>query len=80
MMQCAAGEPVSEMFEWLTDCLSDPGCTYELVGPDRKPLAPSAQSMRAAQLVPSALVIFRRLSAAPQQEPTLRQDILRLAQ
>ncbi len=71
---------MSAIFEWLTDCLSDPGCTYELMGPDRKPLALSAQSIRAAQLVPSALINFRRLSTAPQQEPTLRQDILRLAQ
>lgn len=68
------------MFEWLTECLSDPGCTYELVGPDRKPVSAAAQSMRSAQLVPSALLNFRRLSAASQQQPTLRQDVLRLAQ
>ncbi|CAL5227638.1 g10643 [Coccomyxa viridis] len=74
-----AGEPVSAVFEWLTDCLSDPGCTYELVDPDRKPVGVAAQSMRSAQLVPSALLNFRRLSSAPQQQPTLRQDILRLA-
>ena len=41
---------------------------------------PPAQSMRSAQLVPSALLNFRRLGAAPQQAPILRQDILRLAQ
>ena len=70
---------MSAVFEWLTDCLSDPGCTYELVGPDRKPVNAAAQSMRSAQLVPSALLNFRRLSSAPQQQPTLREDILRLA-
>ena len=78
-LRCHAGEPVSAVFEWLTDCLSDPGCTYELVDPDRKPVGVAAQSMRSAQLVPSALLNFRRLSSAPQQQPTLRQDILRLA-
>lgn len=41
---------------------------------------PSAQSICSAQLVPSALLNFWCLSAAPQQEPILRQDILRLAQ
>ena len=68
------------MFEWLGYCLRDPGCEYELVGPDRKPVMPATGSMRKAQLVPSALLNFRRLSAAPQQEPTLRQDVLRLTQ
>ena len=79
-MRCHAGEPVSAVFEWLTQCLSDPGCTYELVGPDRKPVSAAAQSMRSAQLVPSALLNFRRLSTVPQQQPALSQDILRLAQ
>ena len=67
------------MVEWLTDCLTDPGCLYELVGPDRKPVSAAAHSMRSAQLVPSALLNFRRLSSAHQQQPTLKHDILRLA-
>ncbi|CAK0752440.1 hypothetical protein CVIRNUC_002146 [Coccomyxa viridis] len=76
----SAGEPTAAIIEWLTQCLKDPGCMYELIGPDRKPLRAAATSLRAAQLVPSVLFAFRRLGATPQQEPTLRADILRLAQ
>ena len=81
MLPCGArpGEPVAALFEWLTSCLRDPGTTYELVGPDRRPLAPGAGSFRAAQLVPSALLNFRRLAAEPQRTSVLRDDLLRAA-
>ncbi len=75
---CFAGEPVSALFEWVTDCLSDPCCTYELVGPDRKPVKAARQSMRSAQLVPSALLNFT--GGTPPDQPSLRPEILRLAQ
>ncbi|EIE24119.1 hypothetical protein COCSUDRAFT_47147 [Coccomyxa subellipsoidea C-169] len=74
-----AGEPVAAIFEWLTDSLRDPGATYDLIGPDRKPIAASMGSMRKAQLLPSALLNFMRLSPAPQCDPTLKDDLLRTA-
>lgn len=74
-----AGEPVAAIFEWLTDSLRDPGATYDLIGPDRKPIAASMGSIRKAQLLPSALLNFMRLSPAPQCDPTLKDDLLRKA-
>ena len=74
-----AGEPVTAVFEWLSDCLADPGCTYELIGPDRRPLQASQKSMRAAELVPSALLNFRRLQPEPQRRSMLRDELLRAA-
>ena len=73
------GEPLTALFEWLTGCLRDPGTTYELVGPDRRPLAPGPGSFRAAQLVPSALLNFRRLEHEPQRASVLHDELLRAA-
>lgn len=76
---CTAGEPVAAVYEWLTDSLRDPGCTYELIGPDRQPITPAKGSLKKANLVPTALLNFQRRSAAPQIEPTLKDEVLRLA-
>lgn len=53
-------EPVTAVFEWVTDSLRDAAITYELVGPDRKVLNP-AGTVNTAGLVPAALVSFRPL-------------------
>lgn len=47
------------MFSWVSDCLRDPGCTYELVLPSRKPLLAAGQSVREADLVPAITLNFR---------------------
>ncbi len=74
-----AGEPLTALFEWLSACLADAGCMYELIGPDRRPLQPSPKSLRAAELVPSALLNFRRLAPEPQRRSVLRDELLRAA-
>lgn len=70
---------MAAIFEWLTDCMRDPGATYELIGPDRKPITAAMGSIRKAQLLPSALLNFQRLSTVPQSEPTLKDELLRNA-
>ncbi|BDA46192.1 probable UBX domain-containing protein 6 [Coccomyxa sp. Obi] len=74
-----AGEPVAAVFEWMTDCMRDPGATYELIGPDRKPITAAMGTIRKAQLLPSALLNFQRLSTVPQSEHTLKDELLRNA-
>lgn len=57
------------------------GTTYELVGPDRRPLAPSA-SVAACGLAPSAVVNFRPLAGVAMQQrnvPFLSDALLRQA-
>lgn len=70
---------MAAIFEWVTDSLRDAGSIYELIGPDRKPISSSVGSIRKAQLLPSALLNFQRLSAAPQRDPTLTDQLLRQA-
>jgi UBX domain-containing protein 6 len=70
---------VAALFEWLTDCLRNPGCSYDLIGPDRKPITAAMGTIRSAGLLPSALLNFKRQSAAPQTEPTLKDELLRVA-
>lgn len=78
-------EPLSSVFTWVTDALACPATTYELVGPDRKPLA-AAGSVAAAALAPAVLLNFRPLSqqgqprdAAGRQLSFLRGELLQLA-
>lgn len=54
-----AGEPVTAIFDWLTDSLRDPGLTYELMLPTRRPLVASLGRVRDADLMPQALLHFR---------------------
>ena len=44
---------VAAVFEWLTDCLRDPGGTYDLITPARRPLVTSLGTIRSADLLPS---------------------------
>ena len=50
---------VAAVFEWLTDCLRDPGGTYELITPTRRPLVTSMGTVRTADLLPSVRVRVR---------------------
>eukprot|EP00882_Tetradesmus_deserticola_P031523 GHRQ01035648.1.p1 GENE.GHRQ01035648.1~~GHRQ01035648.1.p1 ORF type:complete len:156 (+),score=26.63 GHRQ01035648.1:129-596(+) len=78
-------EPLSSIFMWLTDSLTDPATTYELIGPDRRPL-PSAGRVAQAQLAPAALLNFRLLGqqrrpvdAAGRQRSFLKDELLQRA-
>jgi hypothetical protein len=54
------GEPVAAVFAWVSDSLRDPGCTYELVLPSRKPLVVTGQAVREVpELLPAATLNFR---------------------
>lgn len=56
-----AREPVAAVRAWISDCLSDPLSTYDLIGPDRRPVGgPGArQTVAGAGLVPSAVLNLR---------------------
>jgi hypothetical protein len=78
-------EPLSSLFAWVTDALADPATTYEMVGPDRKPLA-AAGRVADAQLAPAVLLNFRPLSqqgqpvdAAGRQLSFIRGELLQQA-
>ena len=55
-----SGEPVAAIFAWVADALSDPLHTYELICPDRRPLAVGVGSVREADLLPSTTLFFRQ--------------------
>ncbi|DBB14421.1 TPA: hypothetical protein ACH3X3_004718 [Trebouxia sp. C0006] len=69
-----AREPVTAVFEWVSDCLRDPSLTYELILPTRRPLVTSMGRVSEADLLPSALLNLRFDS--PQQMPSLRNTLL----
>ncbi|KAL4425645.1 hypothetical protein ABPG75_009661 [Micractinium tetrahymenae] len=77
-----AGEPVTAVFAWVADCLSDPLHTYELVLPSRRTLEVQSQSVREADLLPSVVLLFRwtgQSAVEMAQAPALRPDLLRAA-
>lgn len=55
---------VSRIFEWVSDALRQPGRTYELITPARRPLVTSAGNLKQADLLPSSLLNFRRVLAS----------------
>eukprot|EP00887_Chlorella_sp_A99_P000826 scaffold5.g826.t1 len=77
-----AGEPLAALFAWVADALADPLNTYDLVGPNRRPLDAARGSLRDADLLPSATLLFRwtgESAVAMREAPALRQDLLRAA-
>eukprot|EP00878_Enallax_costatus_P018439 GHUV01019411.1.p1 GENE.GHUV01019411.1~~GHUV01019411.1.p1 ORF type:complete len:522 (+),score=195.27 GHUV01019411.1:131-1696(+) len=79
-------EPVTAVFEWVTESLRDPTITYELIKPDRKPLAATGL-VNAADLAPAVLLNFRPLtgqqalySGRTQCSSFLRDSLLAQAQ
>ncbi len=48
----------------MSDALRQPGRTYELITPARRPLVTSAGSLKQADLLPSSLLNFRRVLAS----------------
>lgn len=50
---------VAHIFGWVTDALRDPGHTFELITPERRPLVTSAGTVARAGLLPSSLLNFR---------------------
>jgi hypothetical protein len=48
------------VFEWMSYSLRDPSRIYELITPARRPLVTSAGSVKQADLLPSAMLNFRR--------------------
>lgn len=73
-----AQEPVTAIFEWVSDSLRDPSLTYDLILPSRKPLVTSMGRMLDADLLPSALLNLRFTESAlnQQQMPSLCQSLL----
>jgi hypothetical protein len=78
-------EPLASLFTWVTDALSDPATSYELIGPNRKPLAP-AGLVAEAQLAPAVLLNFRPLGqqgqpvdAAGRQLSFVKDELLQQA-
>ena len=72
-----AREPVTAIYEWVSDSLRDPGLTYELILPTRKPLVTSMGRVSDADLLPSVLLNLRfDTTSAHQQMPSLRQSLL----
>ncbi|KAA6417747.1 MAG: hypothetical protein FRX49_12333 [Trebouxia sp. A1-2] len=69
-----AREPVTAVFEWVSDCLRDPSLTYELILPTRRPLVTSMGRVSEADLLPSALLNLR--FDTPQQMPSLCNTLL----
>lgn len=69
-----AREPVTAVFEWVSDCLRDPSLTYELILPTRRPLVTSMGRVSEADLLPSALLNLR--FDTPQQMSSLRNTLL----
>lgn len=55
-----AGEPVSRVFEWVASALRSPTLTFELVRPDRKPLASTAPLGSTARNPQGAAATARR--------------------
>ena len=70
---------VAVIFEWVSDALRHVGATYELILPSRKPLVTAAGNVRAADLLPSALLNFRWLEVPPPAGPTLRDALMAAA-
>ena len=72
-----AREPVSAIFEWVSDSLRDPGLTYELILPTRQPLVTSMGRVSDADLLPSVLLNLRFDSASVHQHmPSLQHSLL----
>ena len=69
-----AREPVTAIFEWVSDCLRDPSATYELILPTRRPLVTSMGRVSDADLLPSALLNLR--FDTPQQMSSLHGALL----
>lgn len=59
-------EPVTAVFEWVTQSLRDPGCIYELITPSRKALTTTG-TVRQADLG-GAVLNFRALQGTNQQQ------------
>jgi UBX domain-containing protein 6 len=57
-------EPLSAVYEWVTDSLRQPGATTTLVGPDRKPLSLTG-TVRDTGFVGAVLLLFRAGCPAP---------------
>lgn len=76
-----AREPVTAIFEWVSDSLRDPSLTYELILPTRKPLVTSTGRVSDADLLPSALLNLRfdTPSGSPQM-PSLQKTLLQHVQ
>lgn len=77
-----AAEPVAAVRAWISDCLADPLSTYDLVGPDRRPVAePGArQTVARAGLVPSAVLNLRWVGDSVREmthRVALRSELLR---
>ncbi len=75
-----AREPVTAIFEWVSDCLRDPSSTYELILPTRKPLVTSMGRVSEADLLPSALLNLRFDSPSSRQLPSLHDTLLQQVQ
>lgn len=76
-----AREPVTAIFEWVSDSLRDPSLTYELILPTRRPLVSSMGRVSDADLLPSALLNLRfdTPSGSPQM-PSLQKTLLQHVQ
>ena len=74
-----AAVQVAAVFEWVSDSLRHPGATYELFLPSRKPLVTSLGTVRAADLLPSALLNFRWLESPPPAGPSLQDSLMAAA-
>lgn len=70
-----ASEPLADVFSWVTSALADPGTTYELVAPNRRPLIASG-SVGDAQLVPAVVLNFRPLSSSSTNRGSYLSDEL----
>lgn len=76
-----AREPVTAIFEWVSDSLRDVSMTYELLLPGlgRKVLSPSMGTVAQADLLPTTLLNFRT-AGQPGSLPTLKHDLLKQVQ
>jgi hypothetical protein len=81
------GEPAAAVFAWVASALCDPLQSYELVGPDRKALAPGSSagrplSVREAGLLPATTLNLRwtgHSAEAMRTRPALRGELMRQA-
>ena len=77
-----AREPVTAIFEWVSGSLRDPGQTYDLILPSRRPLVASMGTVSAAALLPAALLNLRfsEPASGQQQLPSLSPSLLQQVQ
>ncbi|KAL3148606.1 hypothetical protein ABBQ38_014034 [Trebouxia sp. C0009 RCD-2024] len=73
-----AREPVTAIFEWVSDSLRDPGQTYDLILPSRRPLEASMGTVSEADLLPAALLnlMFSAPVSGQQEMPSLSPSLL----